>query len=400
MIEIRKLTEEDLPQLRKIHTVVYNLRRDFSKEEPPDPGEHPAHWAWGVFEGGKLLSGMFEIDYLMRFDGHSVKMSGIGGVGTLPEARKGGHIRRIFKKLLPEAYEKGALFSNLTPFSHDFYRKFGYEIACARNNINIPTSAFSEIKPQGEFIPILPGDDTSPLAEVHSAYITGINHAIHRDYWPENRAWKTFTKDDPYATGIFIYLWKDERGKAGSYIKYQDTLEEGEHIMSVKELAFIDKKGLYGALSLVTGLSAQYENFKWPMPTFIDPFDFMGDAWSIEMNTTPRDMTRVINVKAALELMRRPLGEGCYSIEVEDEDITANKGKYLVEFGPEGSKVSSTNKNADCSLDIRVLSQLVTGYRTLENVLYSRRSGIEINGNIETLKRVFTLRPQHITEYF
>jgi hypothetical protein len=40
------------------------------------------------------------------------------------------------------------------------------------------------------------------------------------------------------------------------------------------------------------------------------------------------------------------------------------------------------------------------GYRTLENALYSRQEGLEVSGNMETLKQVFTLRPQHITEYF
>jgi predicted acetyltransferase len=402
MAEIRRLVTEDLLQFFRIHTIVYNLRKDYSKEENQkiDPLEHPANWAWGVFDGKKLLAGMFEIEYLMRFDGHSVKMSGIGGVGTLPEARNGGHIRRIFEKLLPQAYEKGVVFSNLNPFSQDFYRKFGYEIACNRIKLSIPTGDLSEIKSSGEFVHILPGDDTALLAEIHSAYIENINHGIHRDYWQDNRMWKRFTRDDPCTTGIYIYLWKDEKGKARSYIKYQDLLEDGEHNMSVLELAFIDKKGLYGALGIVSGLSAQFENFKWLMPTFIDPFDFTGDAWSIEQEVRPRDMTRVVNVKAALELMRRPCGEGEYIIEVEDENISANSGKYLVQFGAEGSKVSAAKKDADLSCDIQTLSQLVTGYRTLENALYSRREGLEVHGNLETLKRVFTQRPQHVTEYF
>jgi len=402
MAEVRRLEQEDVIQLNRIWTIVYNQRRDYSKEENQkiDPLDNPANWACGVFEGKKLLAGMFELDYLMRFDGHSVKMTGISGVGTLPEARKGGHIRHIFEKLLPEAYEKGVVFSCLTPFSHDFYRKFGYEVACARNNISISTGDLSDIKPKGKYVHILPGDDTSLLAEVHSAYIKNINHGICRDYWPENRAWKRFTKEDPCATGTFLYLWKDENGKARSYIKYQDIMEDGDHHMNVTELAFIDKKGLYGALGITSGLSAQFENFKWIMPTFIDPYDFIGDAWSVESEFKPRDMTRVVNVKAALELMRRPCFEGKYVIEVEDKNIAANSGKYLVEFSPDEAKVSATTKNADIRCDILTLSQLVTGYRTLENVLYSRQEGIEICGSEKTLNSVFTQRPQHVTEYF
>jgi len=406
MPEIRRLETEDLLQLYRIWTIVYNGRKDYSKEENQkiDPLDHPAKWAWGVFDGKKLLAGMFEVDYLMRFDGHSVKMSGISGVGTLPEARKGGLVRQIYEKLLPQAYEKGVVFSNLTPFNHDFYRKFGYEVCCARNNIKINTGDLSEIKMNGEFVHILPGDDTSLLAEVHSSYISNINHGIHRDYWQDNRAWKRFTREDPCASGIFLYLWKDETGKARSYIKYQDVIEDGDHNMSVLELAFIDKKGLYGALSITGGLSAQFSDFKWLMPTFIDPFDIISDAWSVETEFKPRDMTRIVNVKTALELMRRPgfsaYNDGEYVIEVSDENIKANCGKYLVQFGKEGVKVSNTNKSADISCDMLVLSQLITGYRSLENAMYSRNEGLEVNSNEALLKSVFSLRPQHVTEYF
>jgi predicted acetyltransferase len=363
MIEIRRLIEDELNQIHRMHSIVYNFRKDFSKEEnqKSDPLAHPADWAWGVFEGKKLLAGMYDIDFLMRFDGNSVKMSGIGGVGTLPEERKSGHVRRIFEKLLPEAYEKGIVFSNLTPFSHDFYRKFGYEIACARNKISIPANNFAQIKPYGQFIHILPGDDTAQLAEVHSAYIANINHGIHRDYWAENRAWKRFTKDESCATGNYIYLWKDENGTPRSYIKYQDVLEDGEHNMSVSELAFIDKKGLYGVLGIVGGLSAQFKKFKWLAPTFIDAYDFAGDAWSVTQEYIPRDMTRIVNVKTALESMRCPClfgeyTEGEYVIEVKDENISANTGKYLVQFGREASRVSLSHKNADVMCSVQTLS--------------------------------------------
>jgi len=87
-------------------------------------------------------------------------------------------------------------------------------------------------------------------------------------------------------------------------------------------------------------------------------------------------------------------------IAVNDEMIAANTGKYLVEYASNESRVTRTQKEADISCDIPSLSQLVTGCRSLENALLTRQSGLEVHGNIETLKRVFTARPQHLTEYF
>jgi predicted acetyltransferase len=400
-MEIRRLNPDEMPQVRRMRTVVYNDRHDYSKDEAPDPLAQPADWCWGAFQNGNMTSSLVEIPFLMRFDGSRVPMSGIGGVGTLPEARNSGCVPAMFAKLLPGAYERGVVFSSLAPFSHAYYRKFGYELACARNEITVPAKEFSYLQGRGTFTPIFPGDDTSALAEVHSAYIAGLNHGICRDYWPGNLAWRRFTREDPYSTGTFLYLWRDQEGRPRSYIKYQDQTAGNGHIMAVAELAFTDREGLYGILGLVKGLATQFKEFKWAMPTFLDPTDLVSGLWDMNQRLVPRDMTRIINVAEALRLMRRPPGEGAYTLEVTgDPYIGANRGRWRVEFGAGESRVSTTMAEPDLCCDIPSLSQLVTGYRSLENALRTRKAGLELRGNRETLGRVFTPRPQHVTEAF
>jgi predicted acetyltransferase len=400
-MEIRRLNPDEMPQVRRMRTVVYNDRHDYSKDEAPDPLAQPADWCWGAFQNGSMASSLVEIPFLMRFDGSSVPMSGIGGVGTLPEARNSGCVPAMFGKLLPAAYERGVVFSSLTPFSHAYYRKFGYELACARNEISVPAKEFSYLQSRGTFTPIFPGDDTSALAEVHRAYIAGLNHGICRDYWPGNLAWRIFTREDPYSTGSFLYLWRDQEGRPRSYIKYQDQTAGDGHVMAVAELAFTDREGLYGVLGLVKGLATQFKEFKWAMPTFLDPTDLVSGLWGMNQRLAPRDMTRIINVAQALRLMRRPPGEGAYTLEVTDDPyIGANRGRWRVEFGAGESRVSATTAEPDLCCDIPSLSQLITGYRSLENALRTRMAGLELRGSRETLGRVFTPRPQHVTEAF
>ncbi|MDR0668746.1 MAG: GNAT family N-acetyltransferase [Treponema sp.] len=400
-MEVRRLNPDELPQVWRMRTVVYNARHDYSREEASDPLAHPAGWYWGVFQNGKLISSLEELPFLMRFDGSSVPMSGIGGVGTLPEARNSGAIGAMFSTMLPEARERGMVFSSLSPFSHSYYRAFGYELACARNKVTIPTGEFRNFTCNGVFTQIFPGDDTSALAEVHSAYIAGLNHGICRDYWPDNRAWRIFTRKDPYRTGTFLYLWRDREGRPRSYVKYRDQTVEDKHVMAVLELAFTDREGLYGILGLVKGLATQFKEIQWPMPTFLDPTDLVKGLWDMNQRLVPQDMTRIINVEQALRLTRRPAGEGAYTVEVtEDPYIDANRGRWRVEFGEGESRVSVVNTEPDLICDMPSLSQLVLGYRSLENALRSRRNGLELRSNRETLDRVFTPRPQHLTEYF
>ncbi|MDR3147643.1 MAG: GNAT family N-acetyltransferase [Treponema sp.] len=400
-MEIRRLNPEEMPQVRRMRTVVYNGRHDYAKDEAPDPLAQPAEWCWGAFHKGKLISAMTELPFLMRFDGSGVPMSGIGGVATLPEARNSGAVGAIFSRLLPEARERGVVFSNLCPFSHSYYRNFGYELACARNEVTIASGEFRSFTCGGSFTQVFPGDDTSALAEVHSAYIADLNHGICRDYWPDNQAWRIFTREDPYSTGTFLYLWRDQEGRPRSYIKYQDQTAEGGHLMAVVELAFTDREGLYGVLGLLKGLSTQFKKIKWPMPTFIDPTDLVKDLWDMNQRIVPRDMTRIVNVKQALGLMRRPAGEGAYTLELTDDPlIGANRGRWRVEFAAGESWVLAATGEPDLVCDMPTLSQLIMGYRSLENALHSRRSGLELRSNRETLERVFTPRPQHLTEQF
>jgi hypothetical protein len=85
MLEIRRLNADECVAAKKIGTVVFNGRHDYSQEETADPFEQPHRWRWGAFENGRIVSTMTEIPYLMRFDGHDAKMSGVSFVGTLPE---------------------------------------------------------------------------------------------------------------------------------------------------------------------------------------------------------------------------------------------------------------------------------------------------------------------------
>ena len=410
MIEIRRLCAEDLIPYYKMKAVVYNRRRDCSDESAINrnlgtlvEAFDAAPWHWGVFDNGRLISGMLENEFLMRFDGNEVPMAGIGGVGTLPEARKGGLVRIMYEKFFHEAFDKGVIFSCLRPFSHAFYRKFGYEFTFTRHTLTVPAREFAHEKLRGTFTHIFPGDDFSALKEVHKTYIAPLNQSISREYWPNDRAWKIFTKDDPYASGNYLYLWRDESGKPRGYIKYNDIEKDREHTMNIRELVFTDPDALRGVMSIIGGLEAQFKKITWNMPQYLNFTDFInaGDNKDIELKVLPATMTmcRVMNVKAALQMMRRPAGEGAYVIGVEDPFISANNGRFLVEYGPGGSQVSQTQKEPDLSCDIPSLSQLIIGYRTLQNALFSRR-GLEVAGNREILDRVFTIQPIHLTEDF
>ena len=309
-------------------------------------------------------------------------------------------VRSLFKSLLTGAYADGVVFSCLGPFSHAFYRKFGYELCCPRREMRVPISEFEKFKYAGSHEQIFPGDNTEGLERIHSAYISDINHGIRRDTWPDNIAWRIFTSRDPYKTGCFVYLWRNGAGEPRGYIKYQHKYAADVSEIEVRELMYLDREALYAQLGFVGKLSAAIREFVWAAPMYVDPSDLVDVAWVSKQRMITRDMTRVVNVKAALEMMRKPDGEGAYVIETDDAIVPENNGRWLVEYGPEGSRVSATQKSADLSCELPALAQLVTGYRPIGEMLFTSRLRVDVAGNMDMLKKVFTPRPQYLTEDF
>ena len=99
-----------------------------AEKEKESSDSDPAE-CWGCFadDGKDLLGSIIVNHFTVGFDGHDVRMGGIGGVSTLPQWRRRGVIRRCFGAALNDMYEKGFVLSALYPFSTKYYRKFGYE---------------------------------------------------------------------------------------------------------------------------------------------------------------------------------------------------------------------------------------------------------------------------------
>ena len=126
---VRKLTSaEDQKQFSKVMATAFIYPFDGASFEPKtqDQLSQSPETMYGY--GDPVSSGMVIHSFDVWFDGSLVKATGVGGVATLPESRGSGGIRKIFEALMPEWYRDGVTFSVLYPFSHEFYRQFGYEL--------------------------------------------------------------------------------------------------------------------------------------------------------------------------------------------------------------------------------------------------------------------------------
>ena len=95
---------------------------------------------WGLFDdSGTMACTLFNHNLPLYFDGRVVPARGVGGVASDPVSRGQGNIRALFRRVLEDDYQSGVLFSALFPFSHSFYRKFGYELCYEAVKARFPT---------------------------------------------------------------------------------------------------------------------------------------------------------------------------------------------------------------------------------------------------------------------
>jgi predicted acetyltransferase len=399
-MEIRKIRPEERLEASKVSTVAFlgqmepTYREDYAS--PTDKDNEDCEKIWAAFnDAGKMVSLLYIHEFDMNYDGHAVKMGGIGGVSTLPEARVGGYMRRINEKVMPHMREQGILFSVLFPFSFAFYRKFGYELCYTPNRLRIPMHYFAHYPFPGNITMCEPEGDIKPLHEVYSRFVKDKNYAIVRDF----DAMKRRVDNDPYVGRVYTYIHRDENNNPDAYIIYRPEKSDGGNNLQVRELCWTTPKGLHAMFGFVGGLATQFSFLKWDAPYGFNPYPLFPESYELDFERHSRGMNRIMHVPKAFELMKAPQKAGKTVINVKDNFMPINDGNYKLEW--ENGVITSVNETsaeADLETDVETLAQLVTGYLTPDEARYKR--SVNIKGNEAALKALFPHKDMFMMDFF
>ena len=391
----RKLREEEIRDAVRIAKVCFHGRVEKPEDLEPGPWElNAAQWA-AFTDEGRMMGRMQNNHFRAYFDGAIVENGGIGGVATLPEYRESGAVREIFTKLLPDARENGEVISTLYPFSHAFYRKFGYETVVHQNVYEMTPDVLREYRFNGTAELYHPGRPVTAFTKLYNEFAAGRNLAFFRDDPYMEKEWLS---DDPYQKRCFSYLLS-ENGEPVSYVIFQDIRHDPQAILQVEEAVFRNREGFLAILGFLGRFSADYGTIRLPLPTDIDLLSVIHSPKSYEIKKTPKQdyMIRVINAEKLLSLIRMPEGER-FVIRVEDELLPENTGTYRVTGGKSGNLVEPSDSAADIRVSERALGQIACGAAGLTEA--ALRTDVEIFGKEELLRRVFCRKPLYIMDHF
>ena len=389
-MEIRLLSGEERFQARLIATVAFHQRME-DPEKARQESEKETCQQWGAFhEDGTLMAQIINNQYMSWLDGTLVRNGGIGAVSTLPEYRMEGAVKEIFKVLLAHAYTDGEVISTLYPFSHAFYRKFGYETVCWKNVYEFSPAVLRGYAFYGEASLWKQEMPVSGWTELYNRFASSYNLAISRD----DRAMGERLKGEYYKDRKFCYMLH-ENGKPVAYLIFQDIRHDPQAILDVQDLAWDGPDGLRAILGFLARFSADYGSIRLFLPRDIELLSLIRSplAYDIQKTTEQSYMIRVVNAARVLETMKKPAGTS-FVIRVLDDLLPENNGTWKVT----SDAVSPTEEEPDLTVTEKALGQLVSGAVSLSEALY--REDTVVTKNRETLDRVFVRKPILVEDHF
>lgn len=364
-MEIRQIRPEERAEYGRLCSLCFTYPyRDESADIAVETETQQRQYRGAFDDQGKLCSGMIQLDMGCHFHGHEVKLLGIGGVVSHPGHRNAGGIRALFEEGLPRARREGYVFSALYPFSHAYYRKFGYELAqVTRESTFDPRELRQDLRRAAYTELVLPEDESGREAvrQVYEIYARERNFSVHRD----EARWKSKWSGTPWEQLKYLYLFRDaqENPIAWWVGEIEPRGERGQ--LHLLDMAWINPEGMEAIFAMLRG-GNEYRQVRMAVPADLELRFLMREPHVLQERTYCNGMARVLDVRRALALLPAPVLPGSFTVKVADGQIPENNGTFRVlGDGLELRVEDAGDEQADLETDIGGLTLLILGKMNL-----------------------------------
>ena len=184
-------------------------------------------WTTCGFIDGEMVATMGTFPFTVRLNGSPVKMGGVTAVGTLPQHRRKGLLRKIMQQGFTEMKERQQSIAILWASMGAIYQRFGYGLMSSQVSYTFdPRFVGFEggPAPTGS-VTLTPKDDGWPIIkQLYIQYAQPRNLHIHRAtaLW-EASVLRPRKKGEP----VFIGIYRNGDGQPSGYIVYRTFEPEG-----------------------------------------------------------------------------------------------------------------------------------------------------------------------------
>jgi len=337
----------------------------FPVEETPDWFARAGHENVRVLHrDGRVIGGLLTVPMGQFFGGRSVPMVGIAGVGITPDARGGGIATKLMSETVREARRNGFALSTLYPATVPLYRGVGYARAGARYETRITPHAAATRARELEIVRVESAADVdvrgtyARFAALRPGFLDRGPYVWGRSFKPRKGAVETFK-----AMG--------DRGCEG-YVTIKHQMGDGGAIASevfANDFVAITRQGAERLLDLMAGYGSIATAVRWygAAPDLLT--SVLSDRRH-EIKLNEYWMLRVCDVERALTVRGYPQLEASLDLEVADDIIPENAGRFRLRLS-DGRAIVERGGEGTFRIDVRGLAALYSGFhdaRTLADL--------------------------------
>jgi predicted acetyltransferase len=331
-----------------------------------------------VEEDGEVRASATVLPLESFVDGEPRPMGGIAAVMAHPAYRRRGYAGILMRAVLRDMRERDIHLSLLGPFSHAFYRMFGYELATEAIEYRFKPSDLST-SPEQRYLRAYREEDLPEMMALLEAEAREHPLCVRRS----EGHWKSSLSENDREVAVY-----ERDGEVEGYILYKMSGwredRSPRRILSVTEFAGATPRAGEAILSFMGCLDPKVFEVELYTPRGEPIHPYLRSS-HVNAKVETEKMLRLVDVEGALGYLNRKTGSPLV-LQVSDDVIPENAGEYTL---AEGKVVRGAEAEARVSLDVRQLAQLYAGYLPVRGL--TRHGLVEANsqGALESLETLF-----------
>lgn len=332
-------------------------------------------WTMCAFADGQVVSSYAAVPFTVRLNGRPVQMGGVTGVGTLPGYRRQGLLRKTMTAGLAAMHEQRQAFAVLWASFGAIYQRFGYGLAAPNIGYRFDPQTVELLPgpaPSGRCNLVPTEYALATIRPIYEAYAKPRNLLLERSDF----MWKKDSLHPGEDRILHVAVYRNGNDEPTGYIAY--TTHEGEEVpgpnqlMEVKDIAWLDLDAYRGIWEYIRSHDLVREVTMQFLVGEDDPMQAMlAEPRMLNKRVSDGIWMRVVDVELALG--QRPYGDaGKLTIEVTDELLAWNAGRWSFETDGDETRVSRTTSTPDLTMPVATLATLLAGHR---NASFCARAG-------------------------
>ena len=383
-MEIRLIKPEEAMDYNKISAASFIWK--FDKEVDKDV-EMPV---LGAFHEGKLIAGMELFDFKCNYCGNLINTLVLSGICSQPEFRRMGGVRALFDEVGRTAIENDIVAGFLSPFSIEYYEKFGYANLNRLFAIKVPFHKLGYI-PRNNDVELYTGEQLEELCQLHNKCAFTENLITIREDE------KHFC-NQPLENADYTYIHRNAEGEADGYVRF--TIKRPDELVA-EELFVLTPDALKGIIGFLRNYDGIVKTLRVRKQYQGSPFACLADRLDgISYEYDFGYAGRIYNLKKLLESNVYPEKYGKFSI-LSLDNLPQNNGIFDVEY--ENGKATVTQRtdgDYDISLTPPAAARLLLSGEGHTAHTSGYIDGVELKGNADDFFRAFPHRATRFIDSF